>query len=109
MFQKLLAGVHLAEHQLVQQSADIQYELEVDGLQPEEVQEIIAQWEQEDIEDSDYGFMLRGDTSTHWLGREFVRETLILDVARHNAEIVNPHHLLRELARHRAHLLGLLN
>ena len=108
MFQKLLAGLHLVEHQTIRQEAHIQYEVEVAGLQTEEVHEIVSQWRQEDADDSDYGFMFHGDSSVHWLGKEYVRETLELDVDRNNTELVSPHSLLRELARHKIYLLGLL-
>lgn len=105
-FQRLLVGVHLSTHQTVQHEAKIKYEVEVNGLEEGEVREIISQWREEDNDDSDYGFVLRGDNNTHWLGREFVRETLELEVERDNAELVQPQSLLRELARHRATLLG---
>jgi hypothetical protein len=108
-FQKLLEGVHLAEHKTAQQEATIKYQVEVDGLEKDEVKEIISQWREEDRDDSDYGFVFHGDTHTHWLGKEFVRETLELDVERNNAELVRPESLLHELARHRAYLLGLMN
>ena len=109
LFQKLLEGVHLAEHRTVQQEARIKYQVEVNGLEKGEVREIISQWRDEDRDDSDYGFVLSGDPNTHWLGKEFVRETLELEVERDNAELVRPQSLLRELARHRAYLLGLMN
>lgn len=109
MFQKLLSGLHLADHQTVQQEAKIKYEVEVNGLEEVEVQEIISQWREEEQDDSDYGFVLRGDNTTHWLGKEFVRETFELEVERDNAELVQPLSLLAELARHRAYLLGRMN
>lgn len=109
MFQKLLEGIHLVNHQTVLQEANIKYQVEVDGLQQEEVQEIVSQWREEDADDSDYGFVFRGDPATHWLGKEYVRETLELDVERDNTELVSPESLLRELARHQAYLLKLMN
>ena len=108
-FQKLLEGVHLATHQTRQHEAKIKYEVEVNGLEEGEVREIISQWREEDQDDSDYGFVLRGDQNTHWLGKEFVRETFELEVERDNAELVRPQSLLHELARHRAQLLGRMN
>ena len=108
-FQKLLEGVHLATHQTGQHEAKIKYEVEVNGLEEGEVREIISQWREEDQDDSDYGFVLRGDQNTHWLGKEFVRETFELEVERDNAELVRPQSLLHELARHRAQLLGRMN
>ena len=108
-FQKLLEGVHLATHHTGQHEAKIKYEVEVNGLEEGEVREIISQWREEDQDDSDYGFVLRGDQNTHWLGKEFVRETFELEVERDNAELVRPQSLLHELARHRAQLLGRMN
>jgi len=108
MFQKLLSGVNLAKHRPTQQEAAIQYEVEVDGLEQEEVRQIVAQWYEEDSDDSDYGFVFRGETDVHWLRKQYVRETLELEVDRDNAELVNPQSLLRELQRHQDYLMGLI-
>ncbi len=108
-FQKLLEGVHLAEHQTQQHEAKIKYEVQVNGLEEDEVREIISQWREEDHDDSDYGFVIRGDNNTRWLGKEFVREAFELEIERDNTELVRPQSLLRELNRHRAYLLGRMN
>lgn len=109
LFQKLLTAFHLADHQTLQQEAVIKYQVEVDGLTQGEVQQIVSEWQEEDADESDYGFVFKGDPATHWLGKEFVRETLQLEVERDNTELVRPEGLLRELARHRDHLLGRMN
>lgn len=108
-FQELLEDFHLVTPRTGQYEAKIKYEVEVNGLEEDEVREIISQWREEDQDDSDYGFVLRGENNAHWLGKEFVRETFELEIERDNAELVRPQSLLRELARHRAHLLGRMN
>jgi len=109
LFQRLLVGMHLANHRTVQQEATMNYEVSVQGLQQDEVREIVASWNDEDGDDTDYGFVFHGDAQTHWLGKEYVRETLALEVERDNTELVRPDSLLRELARHKQYLLGRLN
>ncbi len=108
LWQKLLVNVRLANHSTVEQEVDIQYQLEVNGLSAEEVRGIAAEWQESEMEDADYGFVLVGDNTTHWLGHEYARDTLQLDVARENTELVNPENLLRELARNRTHLMTLV-
>lgn len=108
LWQKMLEGVHISPRGNVDQNVDIYYELEVSGLEEQQVRDIVAQWTEEEGDESDYGFVLRGDAKTHWLGRAYARDTLHLDVARHNVEIVEPNSLLRELERFRPHLFSLL-
>lgn len=109
MFQRLLAGLKLAQHQTLQKEAHVQYEVEIDGLADTEVNEIINQWYGDDDDDSDYGFMIRGDAKEYWLGKAYARDTLALEVTRNNLELVEPHSLLRELDRHKNHILNLMN
>lgn len=109
MFQKLLEGLTLVNHQTTKQEVNIQYEVDVDGLSAQEVSDIVAEWSEDHEDETDYGFMLRGSAEVHWLGKAYVREKLQLDVDRENAEVVEPESLLRELARHKDYLLGLMN
>lgn len=107
-FQKLLIDLHLSQHQTLQREAKIQYEVEVDGLTKGEVTEIVDQWRSEDGDDVDYGFMLKRDSTVHWLERAYVRETFEVEVVRGNTELVAPDSLLRELGRHKKHILSQL-
>lgn len=109
LFQQLLQAFHLSSHQTHLQEATIKYQVEVDGLSQEEVEQVVSEWREEESEDSDYGFVFRGDSTIHWLGKEYVRETLQLDIERDNSEIVRPEVLLRELGRHKRSLLGRMN
>jgi hypothetical protein len=109
MFQKLLEGLSLSTHQSTQQEVNIQYEVDVDGLSTEEVGDIVNEWSEDAENETDFGFMLRGSSEVHWLGKAYVREKLQLDVDRENAEVVQPRSLLKELARHKTSLLELLN
>ncbi|WP_182283163.1 hypothetical protein [Comamonas testosteroni] len=108
LWQKMLEDVNLTKYKTVEQEVAIYYELEVSGLDAGQVQEIVQQWSEDDDELSDYGFVLRGDSKTHWLGRSYARDTLELDVVRNNIEIVKPESLLHELERYRGQLLKLL-
>ena len=109
-WQTLLVQTHLVKHKTAVQEIGISYEMDVDGLDESEVKAIVGQWETEefDEQETDYGFDLRGDSKTYWLKRDFARDTLEFEVDRENAELVKPDSLLKELARHRAHLLSLL-
>ncbi len=108
-FQWLLGNMNLANHQTTQQEAKIHFEVAVDGLSVEEVNEMVEQWYGDDSDDSDVGFALQGDSKEYWLGRAYARDTLTLDLVRNDAELVQPQSLLNELARHKRHILGLMD
>lgn len=104
----MLSNMNLVDHRTLEQDVDIQYQLEVNGLTPAEVRGIASEWQESEMDDADYGFVLQGESATHWLGHEYARDTLQLDVARENTELVRPASLLTELARYRTHLMTLV-
>ncbi len=107
LWQKLLDGAHLTEPQVRPHEVKIVYEIEVTSFDADDVSAIIDGWNEED-QAGDYGFVLSGETETYWLGRAVAKDSLILDIDRVNAEIVNPQNLLEALAHNRVRLLGLL-
>jgi hypothetical protein len=88
----------------------VNYEVEVEGLGPDQLQAIVDAWYEEDQDANNYGFDLKGESGrTYWLDHAFVKDTVTVDVQRQNEEIVTAASLLDALRRHRRDLLGRAN
>jgi len=107
LWQKLLEAAHLDEPDARPHEVKIAYEVEVEGLEPDEIRNIIDSWEDENDE-TDYGFVMVGDPETYWLGRAIAKDDFQIDVRRDGPALAQPEHLLRELRRHRARLIAML-
>lgn len=102
-WQSLLVNLHLQTPATRPHEVKVNYEVEVDGLSAEQLQNIVDAWRAEDA--NNYGFDLRGDSTTYWLDRSFVKDTVIISVERKNDELVEAESLLEALRRHRQQLL----
>lgn len=84
------------------------YEVKAE-MNRDQVQEIINSWlADHDREWDDYGFLLSGEQSPHWLSHSIARDEFPLDVDRNNLEIVNPESLLRAITGGLDEILALI-
>lgn len=110
LWQTLLEHMHLDTPAARPHEVKVNYELEVNGLSPDQLQAIVDAWHDEDQDANNYGFDLKGESGhTYWLDHAFVKETVTVDVQRQNEEIVTAASLMDALRRHRRHLLGRAN
>ncbi len=108
-WQSLLVNLHVQPPATRPHEVKVNYEIEVDGLSADQLQNIVDAWQAEDQDANNYGFDLKGDGKTYWLDRAFVKDTVTINVQRKNDELVEAESLLEALRRHRQHLLGLVN
>ncbi len=110
LWQTLLENLHLETPAARPHEVKVNYEVEVEGLSPDQLQAIVDAWHEEDQDANNYGFDLKGESgSTYWLDHAFVKDTVPVDVQRQNEEIVNAASLLDALRGHRRYLLGRAN
>jgi hypothetical protein len=81
-------------------------------FEQDEVRQIIDEWEARqnagnELED-DIGFVMQGESATHWLSRSYARKVLELELQWIDEEQVNPDFLLEQLVRHRNTILSLV-
>lgn len=108
VWQRLLQAFHIDAPTTRTHEVKMSYEVEVNGLTRDEVEAVMQGYDDESGQ-NDYGFKFEGEgQQTHWLGKEVARGVVEVDVRRLNSEMVNPDDLIRELDRHRRHLLNLL-
>lgn len=74
----------------------------------QELVQLIAQFQKEEIEDFDLGFKISGESRTRWLGKGSLQEHFELDVE-HKKGIVTMASLARELNKVRTQVIALAN
>ncbi|AGU51511.1 hypothetical protein VAPA_1c44380 [Variovorax paradoxus B4] len=110
LWEKMLDQLHLTAPNARPHEVKVNYSVEVDGLSPLALRGIVAEWAQEEQEDNNYGFDLRGESNnTYWLDHAFVKDALWVDIDRKDAEIIEPNSLLSALQGHRRYMLGRAN
>ena len=88
-WQTLLANLHLETPNAPPHEVKVNYEVEVGGLNTDQLQTIVDAWQAEDQGSNNYGFDLRGESGrTYWLDHAFVKDSVTVDVQRQNDEIV---------------------
>lgn len=107
LWQRMLDQLHLTAPDARPHEVKVNYSVDVDGLTQVALRGIVTEWAEEDQEENNYGFDLRGETNTYWLDHSFVKDALWLDIQRKDAEIVMPESLLRALQAQKGYLLGL--
>ncbi len=110
LWQALLERSGLALKKVLPPSVHMQYQVPT-RLEPSEMSALIQQWEassEEADEWGDIGFLLRGESSPHWLSKSVARTITEFDIDRENAEVVKSSSLLGELKRCRSDLIALI-
>ncbi len=84
----------------------VSYEMEVAGLNADDVDRVIAEWStDQENHSNDYGFVISGSPDVHWLGQSLVKEEFETVVTRVDEEIVSPLSLLSVLNDRKATIL----
>ncbi len=108
VWQKLWRKLH---HQktATTDTVSLQYEMK-SSLSKEAVEDIIKTNNDDASESTwdDIGFQLSGESSPRWLNKSYARDKFDLEVARHNAELVDLDSLFDGLTQRRTTILSLL-
>ncbi|MGG6350609.1 hypothetical protein [Pseudomonas putida] len=107
-WQKAYRMATLRHAQNLPDEVNFKYEVKA-RMDRDEVQNIIETWtENHETEWDDYGFVLNGQSSPHWLSHAIARSSFSFDIERNNLEVVNPVSLLRALGAQRVDILNLM-
>lgn len=106
MFQTILRFTHMHNPVNPPKQMRFKYRLAT-GVTKDEVQAIIDSWnEGAEKQWDDYGFVLRGSSSIHWLSHSLARKDVALNIGRVNDEVVEPVSLLVALHANKTELLS---
>jgi hypothetical protein len=99
LWQRMLDVVQLGAPQGAAITTKVRYTI-FPEVTPQDVNEMIADWEADLNEVNDYGFYFEGDANKpYWLSNSLARTNFQLDVERDNIEFVRSDSLLSELLR----------
>ncbi|WP_426577707.1 hypothetical protein ACP179_06490 [Xenorhabdus stockiae] len=106
LWQKMLVKMNLRPEQAEALTTKIRYVLSP-VVSLIDINNMINDWEENRLENSDYGFILEGDSNkTYWLSNSLARTEHSLEIERDNDELVNVDSLLNKLIGRRDIILN---
>lgn len=105
---KLLSNMGLKRKTIVSNETRIKYELPINNLEEQELNDIIKNWSEDKEKWSDVGFKIDGEPEPKWLSHSIVKEEIEINADKTEKGILKAESLLNEIIDHKEKLIPLI-